>query len=143
MTPCLLTLLALSVGAPRPKDPPVPSPVGHWEVLSWTYAGNNNSVTPGTTHEYTSDGKRIVHEPGEEVDNGRTFARRPTDGPRAIDLYRPDGNGGTEHFKAIYKIEGNEMWLCVGTSETRPTKFESLAGTQLHLYKFRRVGKKD
>jgi uncharacterized protein (TIGR03067 family) len=141
----LFAALALSLAAPKLKDPPAtaPSLVGKWELVEWLDSGAKSGVFGNTVHEYTADGKRIIHT-GEDAESGRTFQIVPKSDPPAIDLFRKLGDGPPDHFRAIYKVEKDVYTLCIGKQDgDRPTRFESTAETGWQLMTFKRKAEKE
>ena len=86
---------------------------------------------------------RHLHQTGVAEDGQRRFELVPKDGPQAVDLYRTLG-GETNQFRAIYKVEKEQMFLCIDMTGTRrPTAFESTAENGWVLMTFKKSAKKD
>src|SRR6266511_2312577 len=58
-----------------------------------------------------------------------TFKIDPTAKPRAIEWTVTKGPAKGDKVLAIYKIEGDRMTVCAGTSEKRPKEFATKAGS--------------
>lgn len=57
-----------------------------------------------------------------------------TKNPKAIDLVRNTG-AGKRTFAGIYKLEDDELTLCIAGSDSRPTAFKANPGQVLLRYK--------
>lgn len=145
MNATLVAVLALSLGAPKIKDPvdKDPSVVGYWQLMEWTIDGVDQQAGQNYVHQYTADGRRILKLGDSDPDEGRTFKVVPGKKPHAIDLFRPSGQPAPDQFKAIYKIDGDTFTLVIaqGVGLDRPTSFDVTGGTNLTRMVFRRVKK--
>ena len=140
MSPTIMfATLALAVAAPQLKDRPNPASalVGMWKVEQWLNAGADSPMQPDIVHEFTADGRRVLHHQQVALE-GRSYKLMPPSEPPAIDLFRDDGHRSA-HFRAIYKVEKDTFTLCIGMQDgDRPTEFESTAANGWQLVKFRR-----
>lgn len=137
----MIAALALTVSAPKLKDPPKPPAIhGTWELKEYLTGGAQMPIADGTTHEYTSDGKRILKNTGDsEYDRSFQLVK---DDPKAIDLFRTLPGNPTEHYKGIFKVEGDTFTICIGTvGGARPTKYESTDENGAILMTFKRAKK--
>ena len=71
-----------------------------------------------------------------------TFQINPKTNPKEIDLNSDDKEGNKHRLCGIYKIEGNQLLLCLGDEKTRPKMFESKHGSGYQLYTHQREKKK-
>jgi uncharacterized protein (TIGR03067 family) len=143
-----LVLLALTVAAPGPKDPPKKDPsgvVGDWVYVKIVTAGGDGPDPPeGLTMTFTADGMTAVHS-GIEKPRFTPYKADPKKDPPEIDFLpartNPDAPGGY----GIYRIEGDTLTLCLpyGDNTIRPTAFESRAGTEVAIITLKRAKKKD
>src|SRR5713101_7826995 len=78
-------------------------------------------VLEGDKATYTSR----VDEAGRQV----TFKLDPTAKPRTIEWTVTKGPAKGEKVLAIYKLEGDKLTVCAGTSERRPKEFVTKPGS--------------
>jgi uncharacterized protein (TIGR03067 family) len=136
----LLVGLSLALGAPAPKEKETPTIVGQWAVESRVLGGKPiDGETPYTTVELTADG-RFLYLKGTEVVGSHAYKADPTKTPAEFDVTVA---GGQTQAAGIFKVEKGTLVLCLDRAGTRPTKFESPAGTQVEIWTFKRVPKKD
>jgi uncharacterized protein (TIGR03067 family) len=137
-------ILALAVGAPAPKaeakkDPP--TVIGKWVPESAIQGGKPDNPPPGTAIEFTADGKFIATEgPAGKPEEG-TYKTDPKKDPAEIDLTEPGGGGRGGPILGIYMLDGDTMTLVISMEGTRPTAFESPAGSKVMLIVLKRVKK--
>ena len=145
MYPTVLTALALIVGAPAAKDGPKkdpPSVVGEWVAEKGVVGGNDKGVPPGgVTFEFTAEGKVLIHE-GKKQPDPADYKVDPKKSPAEIDITPGAGQAATP-MPGIYKVDGDTLTICVGRGGTRPSKFESPAGSDVMLLTLKRVKPKD
>ena len=144
MTPTILLSLAATVAAPigkdAKKDPP--SIVGEWAAEGAVSRGRPDNPPPGTTWEFTADGKSIlkIGGKGETVDG--TYKLDPKKDPPEIDITPGIKNMGT--MQGVYKVEGDTLTLCLSDGEEeRPKALDAPAGTKRILITLKRMKKKD
>lgn len=146
MYPSLLTALALTLGAPGPKDPPTKDAdplLGKWTGLKAEAAGTPLPVPPGgVSMEFRAGGAWVTEEGGKAPEEGGYTADRTKD-PHEIDLTQPAAGGKAMKVLGIYKVEGDTLTLCLAAAGGRPTKFESAAGQATVLMTFKRAKKKE
>jgi len=138
MAPMLLAI-ALTVGAPGPKDAKTDPPKieGNWVAESYVLGGKDEGREKGVVFTF-ADGQLSR---GSKVEV--SYVLNPKADPPQIDLTSVRGKDAP--IPGIYKIDGDTLVLCFpkGGSADRPTKFESPAGSRIVLFTFKREKKKD
>jgi uncharacterized protein (TIGR03067 family) len=122
----LLAGLALVVGAPAAREKPkdAPTVVGVWSVESAVKGGRKDSSPPGSTLELTADGKMVLHEGGKDIPG--SYKSDPKKDPPEIDLTIEDPKAGaTITLTGIYKLDGDNLQICLSFGGERPKTFES------------------
>ncbi|MSR54164.1 MAG: TIGR03067 domain-containing protein [Gemmataceae bacterium] len=73
-----------------------------------------------------------------------TFKLDPTQSPKNIDMYFPDGTNAPKLSKGIYKIDGNRLIICRGQAAdgTRPRDFVSSLTTDNFVVTWEKKPKK-
>jgi uncharacterized protein (TIGR03067 family) len=134
---CLaVTCLAVTVAAPAPKETLQPL-LGHWACTARIYNGRPSDLDP-CEWEFATRGKLVKRLGGYEPDQ-RRYAVDPTTTPGHLDLITEE-----ETVEAIFRVEGDTLTICYcNTSNDRPNRFESPAGTNLILMTFRRAKPKN
>jgi uncharacterized protein (TIGR03067 family) len=138
----MLTLVALSLGAPKIKESPKKEPpiVGKWQLVEWLDDGDDVGGTSNTVHEFTADGKRFIRQNDVGTETGRTYKFVSGVGPIGIDLIRPTTATETETHPAILKIDGDRLVLSIARpGKERPKNFDCPSGSNLIRMTFRRV----
>ena len=133
--------LALAVGAPAPKEAPKkdpPSLVGLWVAESGLRGGQMRPPPPGTSMEFTADGKVFMRERGGEKSMEATYKADPKKDPAELDIIPPLAGKG--ELLGIFKIDGDTLTICFAENE-RPAKFESPEGSRAMLVTLRRQKK--
>jgi uncharacterized protein (TIGR03067 family) len=135
--------LAIVVGAPGVKDgkePETPSVVGEWTVQARVTGGQRHlDKQPFSGMELTADGSLHLRSSQELVVSIK-YKIDPAKTPAEFDWISLERK---QPVPGIYKVEEDTLVLCVDEGGTRPTKFESPAGSQVTLWTFKRVPKKD
>jgi uncharacterized protein (TIGR03067 family) len=142
MTPVLL-LLAATVAAPGPKDPPKKDPpalAGEWVVEGLVVAGQPKPLPAGAAWVFTADGKaEFWVGRGKPADRGR-YTADPRKDPAEVDITLGPG----ETVRAIYRTEGDKLTLYMGQpGADRPTGFDPPAGSDAARWTLKRVPKKE
>jgi len=143
MNTALLLGVAIGVSAPALKDPPpkLEPIVGEWEIESVTMDGKRATSRVGIRYEFTADGQRISKSDRGDKPRSVKYKVDPKADPLAIDLIGPT-DGAAD--RGIFRVEGHRMVFCFSfDSDTRPTKFESPAGSRLILMVLKRVNPKE
>jgi uncharacterized protein (TIGR03067 family) len=145
----LLLGLAVAVGAPVTKDKDgakdPPSIVGQWIGEKATAGGMELPVPDGgIDFTFMADGKLMIREGKKEKPDSGSYTVDAKKNPAEIDLVPPKDK--TEPtVQGIYKIDGDTLTLCFsrgpGKTTTRPTKFESPAGSETIIITMKRVKK--
>jgi|SRR5947209_20266348 len=119
--------LALVVAAPVTKEPTkkdAPSVVGKWTVESAIKGGRKDNSPPGSSMELTAEGKMILHENGHDITG--SYKTDPKKDPAEIDLTLEDPKGGaTVPMVGIFKLDGDNLQMCLAMAGDRPRKLES------------------
>ena len=140
MTPLLLGL-ALTVGAPGLKDRPKKADplVGEWECVSRTFDGKPDA-TDGYRYVFAAGGEWAVYRGGRRVtDGGATYAADPTRDPAELDLKLKPALQTGQVLKAIYRIEGDTLTICLTGGPDRPSLFEAPVGSRIVKCVFKRA----
>ena len=140
MTPALL-LLATTLAAPQPKDPPNKvdrSLVGTWAVERVIDQGKDGPAPPGLTWTFTADGKYVINA-WDVVVTGSTYVADSKSPAPSLDMAA--GAVG-KPFRGIWYVEGDYLTFCfVEGDQDRPTAFESQARSKVVLVTLKRVKK--
>jgi uncharacterized protein (TIGR03067 family) len=142
MTPAVLFGLVLTVAAPD-KDAAKkesPSIVGEWDGEKSVRGGMERPIPDGGVKvTFTTDGKMLFKEGNKDQETG-SYKLDATKSPGEIDITPPKEDGT---LIGIFKIDGDTLTICLADkgSSDRPTKFESLAGTNVMLVTLKRVKK--
>jgi uncharacterized protein (TIGR03067 family) len=135
--------LAIVVGAPGVKDgkePETPSVVGEWTVQARVTGGRRHlDKQPFSSMELTAGGSLNLRS-GRELVVRIKYKVDPAKKPAEFEWIPMEGE---PPVAGIYTVERDTLVLCVDEAGTRPTKFESPAGSQVTLWTFKRVPKKD
>jgi uncharacterized protein (TIGR03067 family) len=136
--------LSISLAAPALKDPPKgdpPSIIGEWELTEWLDGGTVREFVAGAMVEFLPKGRRIWREGGTAEERSYKLIEKTS--PFAIDLIRPSGGPQEALFRAIYKIEGDTLVICVAQQGgERPTTFASSPDVNHMLMTYKRLKKK-
>ena len=136
----LLLGLAVAVGAPGIKESkPAPSPVGEWTVEASLLGGKDDGVmqtSPIDKIVITVDRWVVVR--NGMAPPGTPVAFDPKKSPPEFDFDPGPAGGG---IKGIYKLDGDTLTVCYTIHGDRPTKIESLAGSQVRMMTLKRVKK--
>ncbi len=143
MFSAVLIGLSLAVAAPVTKDAKkdAPSIVGEWDGIKALIGGMDMPVPKGGIGiAFAADGKATLREGDRAKAEEVTYAIDPKKSPAHIDLVPPAKEKEPTLF-GIYKIEKDELTICMTMGGERPTKFESPAGSQIMLMTFKRAKK--
>ena len=144
MYPSLLAALALSVGAPAAKDAKKdpPSLVGVWVAEKGTTDGDDRAVAAGSlTVEFTADGQVSIQE-GSKRPGPVGYRTDPKRSPAEID-FTATPEAKDLNMVGIYKVDGDNLTLCLSRDGKRPTQFASPAGSGVTLVTLKRAKPKD
>jgi uncharacterized protein (TIGR03067 family) len=138
-------ILAVVVGAPAPKaeakkDPP--TVVGKWVPETTIVGDKPDPPPPGTMFEFTADGQFLMTTDGKPRPETASYTADPKKEPAEIDIAGP-GDRKDRPIVGIYKTDGNTLTLAMSKDGTRPTKFESPAGSRVMVITLKRVVPKD
>ena len=137
--PQLLVVLALTVAAPGPKDKPAALDLtGEWEVTAYILGGKE---FPSADHvRFGTDGTATFFGPPPEEKCVGEYTLDLKRSPAKVDIVFPGAMGA---IVGIVKREGDDLVLCFGPTDARPTKFESPAGSGVRLLTLKRLMPKD
>ena len=114
--------------------------VGEWTVQARVTGGRRHlDKQPFSSLELTADVSLHLMN-GQELVVRIKYKIDPTKKPAEFDWISVEGK---QPVPGICKVEEDTLVLCVDEAGTRPTKFESPAGSQVTLWTFKRVPKKD
>jgi uncharacterized protein (TIGR03067 family) len=147
MYPAVILALAVTVAAPKPKDPPkkeTPSIVGEWVAEKVVVGGTEvpaGAGLDGLRLTFAADGTTTVQVTGQKPKAG-AYTADPKKEPPEIDLLPTDGKGEPPGL-GVYKLDGDTLVLCMaqGRGAERPKRVESPAGSQALLITFKRAKK--
>ncbi len=147
MYSAMLLGLAVAIAAPAVKDKPKaepPSIVGEWDGVKAVSGGREKPVPAGgIVFVFAKDGTLTVTESGRNGPGALSYELDAKKSPAQIDLTPPAGKADSPML-GIFKIEGDTLTMCLadGKDSTRPTQFESPAGTHSILMTLKRAKKK-
>jgi uncharacterized protein (TIGR03067 family) len=130
-----LLCLVLIAGADEP-----PKHQGTWSVVSQVRDGQEGPADVVASIRRVVDGDHVTW-----TRDGKSFAGTRVEydaskTPHALDLIPDGGPHRDKHILGIYKLEGEDLTICVAdVGEPRPTAFEAAAGSKRTLQKFRRI----
>jgi uncharacterized protein (TIGR03067 family) len=142
MTPALL-VMAVTLAAPAAKDAKkdLLTLVGEWAAESAVEEGKPSNPPPGTTWNFTADGKSILTIGGGLGTTESTYTTDAKKTPAEVDV--PNGPKGTP-LRGIFKVDGDTLTLCmVDKDQERPKSFESAATSKAILITLKRIKKKE
>jgi RNA polymerase sigma factor (sigma-70 family) len=116
---------------------------GTWQAVSGEVGGKKvKEELEKLTLEFTGNRFTLIHDA--KMEQG-TFRLDPSAKPKAFDLILPGAGGGDDVHKAIYKLEGDRLTICLAHPPAeRPTTFATQAGERWPmLVNFKRVAKAD
>ena len=136
-------ILVVAVGAPAPKAEPkkeAPTVVGKWVPENAMVGGRPDNPPPGTTFEFTADGKFVMTTDGNVRPEMASYTADPKKDPAEVDI---EGPGGKKEppIRGIFKTDGDTLTLAMSKDGTRPTKFESPAGSRVMVMTLKRAKK--
>jgi uncharacterized protein (TIGR03067 family) len=135
----VLVALALVVAAPGPKDKPAALDLaGEWEITAYILGGKE---VPSCDHfRFATDGTATIFGPPPEEKCVGEYTLNLKRSPATVDIVFPGAMGA---IFGIVKREGDDLVLCFGPTDARPTKFESPAGSGVRLLTLKRLMPKD
>jgi uncharacterized protein (TIGR03067 family) len=121
---------------------------GSWEVTAMEMGGKATAAKdlPGkvtvtfTGEKMEMDGPLAAAEGEKPVPPAFTVKLDPSKNPKAIDTVALTGRFKGKTQPGIYRLEGDELTLCLPNQEAkvRPTEFESPAGSELVVMTLKR-----
>jgi uncharacterized protein (TIGR03067 family) len=146
----LLNVAVLWIGLVPAADPPKPDAAklerqklqGTWTIVSHDSNGKKVEAKVISGWNLTVAGDRMTTRDGLDILDESTFRLDPGARPKAIDLAFTAGPDKDKSVKGIYKLEGNELTICVAEpGKDRPTALVSKEGSGHLLFVFKRVKK--
>jgi uncharacterized protein (TIGR03067 family) len=120
----LLFSLALAVGAPALKDPPLKGAavVGRWQATAVISNGSDINQHMGLEYEFTTDGHWLIYRGGQILDGTeRTYAADAKARPAAIDLTEQP-----KPYPGVFAVETDTLTVCFRTDGgQRPAAVEA------------------
>jgi uncharacterized protein (TIGR03067 family) len=141
MTSVTILGIALTLGAPGPKDAPPKNPdqsiVGDWVGVD-IRAGDLVLKNEDQFFTFTADGK-VRYRAGRAAEKEYPYTVDPAKDPAEVNWTSP----GQKPVAGIYKVEKDTLVICYAAKPggKRPTKFESAVGSQNVLMTLTRVEK--
>lgn len=140
MNPVLFAL-AIAVDAPGPKEAKKEPPalVGVWAAEAAVKDGKPDNPPPGTTWEFTADGKSVLRIGGGGDTREGTYKADASKDPAEVDVsVGPKG----DPLKGLFAVDGDTLTLCFFTdSDERPKKIETASGSKAIVVTLKRVKK--
>jgi uncharacterized protein (TIGR03067 family) len=143
-----VVLVVCLIGSEAPKKPVVDAAelkklAGHWEVAQQEHGGKKTPAKKLAGLAVEVSGKRMTtREKGDVKEDATILALDPKSKPAAIDLKIASGADMGRVVKGIYKLEGDNLTVCVAEpGKERPTAFAAREGTGHTLFVFKRVKK--
>jgi uncharacterized protein (TIGR03067 family) len=134
--------VALALAAPGSKDPPKkdsPALVGEWVVEGTVVGGRPKPLPAGATWVFTADGKAEFWVGRGKPADRFTYTADPRKDPAEVDITGPG-----ETVRAIYRVEGDKLTLCLAQpGADRPKEFDAPPGSDAVLWTLKRVPKKE
>jgi uncharacterized protein (TIGR03067 family) len=139
----LVLAVALCVAADKPKADEAKKELarlqGTWVMEALEVNGENVPAKKLAGTTLTIKGDRYitkVKDTAREV----TFKLDPSEKPKAIDMYFPDGPELPKLSKGIYELDGDTLKVCRHQTpgEDRPRSFVTSAGTNLFVVTWKR-----
>jgi uncharacterized protein (TIGR03067 family) len=136
----LFFALAVSLAAPGPKDKPAALDLtGEWEVTAYILDGMESP--PGVHIKFATDGTTTFFGGESDLIFEGTYTFDPKKSPAEVDIeFRGEA---AQSMIGIVKRDGDGLLLSFTQTGTRPTKFESPAGSGVGLLTLKRVMPKD
>ncbi|HVK07801.1 MAG TPA: TIGR03067 domain-containing protein [Gemmataceae bacterium] len=110
---------------------------GTWAVAKATLGGADTTEVLATARLVLVDGKYSLTL-GEQVDQG-TVTLALGKKPKEMDIEGTEGPNKGKKYRAIYELSGDTLKVCYALEgETRPSEFESKAGSKTFLVAYKR-----
>lgn len=112
---------------------------GTWHATSMLHEGQQTPAEKLKPIKLTVEGDAYHFENGEFHERG-TYRFDPSQEPKALDIVVGEGPDKDKVYLVIYKIEGDELTICLQSdNERRPTEFTGAEGSGCVLEVWKRV----
>jgi uncharacterized protein (TIGR03067 family) len=139
MSPLLLGL-ALAVAAPAPKEKPAALDLtGEWEIARYVLGGKE--APPGVHIRFKADGTATFFGGPPATTHVGEYTLNLKKSPAEVDIVFPGSTAGA--MIGIVKRDGDNLLLCFGPADARPTRFESPDGSSVGLLTLKPVKAKE
>jgi uncharacterized protein (TIGR03067 family) len=109
---------------------------GTWEVVSAFVNGKDKELKEGSIWAF-SDAHLST-----SFDSRSGYVIDPSKKPSWLDLHHIDVDDQPKTVRGIYALEGERLTICLSiAAEDRPTKFESVEGSEHNLIMLKRISK--
>lgn len=134
-------LLATQAWADKPADKEAKKSKldGTWQVTAFIKDGIEGPKEDAKTTKLVLHGESLTLIQREEKVTGK-FKADAAQKPATLDIAVTEGDKAGEGLIAIYELDGDTLRICAAhKGSPRPTKFESTAGSGVHLITLKRV----
>jgi uncharacterized protein (TIGR03067 family) len=139
MPPLILTL-AVVFAAPAPKEKPAALDLaGEWEITAYILGGKE--APPGVHIRFAADGTATFFGGPPAATHVGEYTLNVKRSPAEVDIVFPGSTAGA--MIGIIKRDGENLLLCFGPRDGRPTEFKSPDGSGVGLLTLKRVNPKD
>jgi uncharacterized protein (TIGR03067 family) len=136
----LSAVLVLTAGAPAPKYKPVGLDMtGEWEITTYVLGGKE--APPGVHVRFASDGTATFFGGPPAATHVGSYTLNVKRSPAELDIQFPSSTAGA--MIGIVKRDGENLLICFGPADSRPTKFESPDGSGVGLLTLKSVKPKE
>lgn len=124
---------------PAPKAKPDTEAIqGTWSIIGLEAGAKASPEKNYRGNSFTFGKDRVTLREGVYQAVDFTYTLDSTKTPKAIDLTTGKG-GGSSTLKGIYKLEGDDLVLCLSLGGMRPTEFATKAGGETETFTLKRV----